>query len=616
MQAKSHVKKGEIEDARTLYQSVLQAFPKNKQAQKGLAALSKSNRRNESKGPHEHTTKQLVGLYNQGELAAVVKQAQALTEQYPESFFIWNILGAAAAQIGQLDEAVNAFQNILSIKPNHADAYYNMGNALKAQGKLEESIASYTKAVSLQPDYTDAYYNMGNALKIQGKMEQAIASYKKALSLKPSYAEAYSNMGNALQDQGKLDEAIESYKKALSLRPDYAEAYYNMGNALKDQGKLDLAIASYEKGLSVKADFAEVYNNMGKALKDQGKLDEAARAYEKALSLKPDYAEAHNNMGRLHWLNQNFNIAFELMEWRWRFKHDVSIGAKWDSARPEWNGEYNTRVFVWKEQGIGDEIMLGSTLKELNSISIKVIVECDKRLIPLYSRSFPKEMKFLDDRHKLMDYEYNGQIAIGSLLNHFRQNLRDFRESSPGWLKADRRKTAAFRKKVRESKSDMIIGISWFTKSKLANADKRNLSIQLLANYLNCVPARYVNLQYGVTADDLSENSSKYGLHLNCIDELDLFNDLDGLAALISACDIVISVDNATVHLAGALGIDTRVLLPLTADERWGLNSIHSYWYDSVTLYRQGTLADWNDPLQRLMIDLKNKSSQKIQDIL
>ena len=99
--------------------------------------------------------------------------------------------------------------------------------------------------------------------------------------------------------------------------------------------------------------------------------------------------------------------------------------------------------------------------------------------------------------------------------------------------------------------------------------------------------------------------SSKQGLKLNHIEELDLFNDLDGLAALISACDIVISIDNATVHLAGALGIDTRVLLPLTADERWGLNSVDSYWYDSVTLYRQKTLADWTDPLQSLMIDLK-----------
>ena len=115
-----------------------------------------------------------------------------------------------------------------------------------------------------------------------------------------------------------------------------------------------------------------------------------------------------------------------------------------------------------------------------------------------------------------------------------------------------------------------------------------------------------MNLQYGETAGELSQISSKYGISVEQIDELDLFNDIDGLAALISACDIVISIDNATVHLAGALGIDTRVLLPLTADERWGLNSTNSYWYDSVTLYRQEGLGDWHKPLERLTIDLKN----------
>ena len=129
----------------------------------------------------------------------------------------------------------------------------------------------------------------------------------------------------------------------------------------------------------------------------------------------------------------------------------------------------------------------------------------------------------------------------------------------------------------------------------------------MLTNYLQQTPGTYVNLQYGETAEELSQINSKYGLHVEQIDEVDLFNDLDSLAALISACDIVVSIDNATVHLAGALGVDTRVLLPLTADERWGLNSSKSYWYDSVTLYRQEAFGDWVKPLERLTSDVKNR---------
>jgi 2-polyprenyl-3-methyl-5-hydroxy-6-metoxy-1,4-benzoquinol methylase/TolA-binding protein len=141
-----------------------------------------------------------------------------------------------------------------------------MGNALKEQGKLEETIEAYNKALAIKPDYADAYYNMGNTLKEQGKMEEAIEAYNKAISLKPDYADAYSNMGNVLKGQGKLKEAIEAYNKALAIKPDNAEAYNNMGNALKDQGKLEEAIEDYKKALAIKPDYADAFYNMGNAL--------------------------------------------------------------------------------------------------------------------------------------------------------------------------------------------------------------------------------------------------------------------------------------------------------------------------------------------------------------
>jgi len=265
LKAKSHVKKGKIQEAQELYEAVLQAFPKNKRAQQGLAALNKSNQPNATQSPPQETINQLIDLYNQGQLAAVVEQAKGHTRQYPNAPIIWNILGAAAAQTGQIDQAINAFKRVTAIKPDYAEAHNNMGNVLKDQGKLEE----------------------------------AIEAYKKALSLKPDYAEAYNNMGNALMDQGKLEGSTEAYKKALSLKPDYADAHYNIGNVLKDQGKLEGSTVAYKKALSLKPDYADAYYNMGLVLKDQGKLEEAIEAYKKALSLKPDYAEASHILSAL-----------------------------------------------------------------------------------------------------------------------------------------------------------------------------------------------------------------------------------------------------------------------------------------------------------------------------
>ena len=297
LKAKSHAKKGEIDEAQKLYNAVLQAFPKNKRAQQGLAALNKPKQPAVTQGPPQETINQLINLYNQGQLVAVIEEANTLTAKYPDAFLIWNILGAANKGLDRVQAATEAFQRVTELNPNYADGFSNLGVTLQEQGKLDEAITSYQKALSLKPNYSEAYYNMGITLQQQGKLDEAIEAHNKALSLKPDYAKAHNNVGTALKEQGKLDEAIEAYNKALSLKPNYAEAHNNTGNALKEQGKLDEAIEAYNKALSLKPDYAEASYNMGNALREQGKLDEAIKALHKAVSLKPDYAEAHNNMG-------------------------------------------------------------------------------------------------------------------------------------------------------------------------------------------------------------------------------------------------------------------------------------------------------------------------------
>jgi tetratricopeptide (TPR) repeat protein/2-polyprenyl-3-methyl-5-hydroxy-6-metoxy-1,4-benzoquinol methylase len=231
--AKSHTKKGELAEAQVLYATILKSFPNNKKAQQGLTALGGGQGPAVERVPPRAIIDQLINLYNQGKLEVVVEQAQNLTAQYPKSVALWNLMGAAAAQIGQLDRAIFAFQGVLAIKPDTPEAYSNMGIALADQGKLEAAIEAYYKALAIQPDYAEAYSNMGIALKDQGKLEEAIEACSKAISIKPDYAEAYSNMGIALKEQGKLEEAIEAYYKALAIKPDYAVAYSNMGIALK-----------------------------------------------------------------------------------------------------------------------------------------------------------------------------------------------------------------------------------------------------------------------------------------------------------------------------------------------------------------------------------------------
>ena len=281
-QAKGHGAKGDIFDG-------LEARLRE--------VASKAAGDSQNQNPAKEVISQLTDLYNQGQLSAVIDLAQELTSQFPDSFMLWNFLGAAAAQTGRLDEALEALEKVTQLNPTFAGGHNNFGNLLKNQKKLDEAIGAYEKALALKPDFTEAYNNMGNALREQGKLDKAIEAYDKALAIKPDYAEAYNNMGVTLKEHGKLEEAIEAYNKALTIKPDYAEAYNNMGNALKEQGKLEDAIEAYNKARTIKPDYADAYYNMGNILKDQGNLEEAIEAYSKALAIKPDNAEAHNNMG-------------------------------------------------------------------------------------------------------------------------------------------------------------------------------------------------------------------------------------------------------------------------------------------------------------------------------
>jgi ADP-heptose:LPS heptosyltransferase len=394
------------------------------------------------------------------------------------------------------------------------------------------------------------------------------------------------------------------FSYALELKNDHPQSHNNLGNALKDLNKFEEALASYEHALSLKPDYAEAYHNMGTVFSALGKVEDAMKSYNKALSLRPNYPDAYDNLGRLHWSLQNFSTAFELMEWRWLSKRKF-IGTEFKDDMPIWDGSASKKVFVWKEQGIGDEIMFSSVFSELNATSQEVIIECDTRLLQLFERSFPSDIKFVEGRNLLQECNYNCHIALASLPKHFRTELDDFSKSANGWLKPDYKKVEEFKRQIQSHNAETIIGVSWFTNASGPRSRQRSISLVNLAKHLGSIPATFVNLQYGDVAEELLSVKSQTNFNIISIDDLDLFHDIDGLAALVSACDIVVSVDNLTVHLAGALGVDTRVLLPSVADERWALDRKDSYWYDSLTLYRQQINGNWDQPLELLINDLK-----------
>ena len=250
--AKSHERKGQMNEALELYHSVLAEFPHNIRAKQGLAKLSKPKPgASAGKNPSDEIIHQLITLFNKGQIRTVTQECDRLTKKFPQSFLLWNLLGVANNAQGKLEEASAAWNKALLIKPDFAEAHNNIGAAFLSQGKFEEASAAYNKALLIKPDYANAHYNLGITLQELDRLEEAVASYSKAIALKPDYTEAHYNLGNTLEELGRSTDAEASYRKAIALKPDYADAHSNLGVTLQELGKLEDALTQYKKSFEL-----------------------------------------------------------------------------------------------------------------------------------------------------------------------------------------------------------------------------------------------------------------------------------------------------------------------------------------------------------------------------
>ena len=651
-QAEYYVKRGEVSEAQKFYKAILTAVPNNEKAQAALTALHKVQASTNTQSPPQEIINQLLNLYNSGNLEAVVKQASSLTEQYPDAFIIWNILGAANKGLGKtveaseafkkatelnptyadghsnlgvtlqeqgkLEEAIEAYTKALSLKPDYADAHYNMGGALQEHGKLDEAVEAFNKALTIKPEYAEAYNNMGVTLKEQGKLDEAMASFNKALAIKSDYAEAYNNMGTVLKDQGKLEKAIASYNKALSLKPDYAKAYNNMGVTLQEQGKLDEAIEAYKMALAIKSEYAEAYNNMGTVLKDQGKLDEAIEAYKMALAIEPDYAEAYNNMGsafqdqgKLEKAIASFNKALSLkpdnaetytnMGLTYLCKGSLEEGFKFNEYRFK-KQKVPTRAPREKLHWNGSEPIKGKEFLVYEEQGLGDIIQFCRYLPTLVKQGAKVTFKVTQKLHAILQTMDSGvtlsttdadegQIDFEAPLMSLPHLFKTHLKTIPSmnpYLYANHGRTKTWGERLHTDR--FKIGICWQgSKSKIDIG--RSFPLSLFEGISKAPNVELISLHKGEgehQIKDISFDLTTLGADFDA--DQDAFLDT---AAVMMNCDLIITSDTAIAHLAGALGCQTWVALKHVPDWRWMLDRSDSPWYPTMTLYRQKNPGDW-----------------------
>ncbi len=230
----------------------------------------------------------------------------------PSCWMAYNNLGSELMEnTPNLPEAISDFKRSLQLKPDYAEAHYNLGKALARSGKTTEAINQYRQALLIQPDHADIYDNLGNAFYQQGQLTEAIEQYRQALQIEPRHIDAHNNLGVALAQTGHLTEAIEQYHEALLLSPENAELHTKLGNALTRMGRLPEAMEEYRLALQIKPGDAGMHTNMGIVLVEMGRLPEAMEQYQQALRLQPDYPEVHLNLANALWRTNRATEAIE-----------------------------------------------------------------------------------------------------------------------------------------------------------------------------------------------------------------------------------------------------------------------------------------------------------------
>jgi tetratricopeptide (TPR) repeat protein len=567
----------------------------------------------------------------QGRPAEAAVCYQQLLQLNPEHVDAHFNLGVALAQQGRLDEAAASYERALQINGQRYDAWNNLGNVHKERRHWSAAIACYQQALRWQPSYVQAHNNLGQALAELGRVEEAIGSYQRAISLSPNYAKAHSNLGSILAQQGRLDEAASCYREALRLTPHFAEAHYNLGKVLGDQGRLEQAVACYAEAIRLQPDFAQAHYNLGKTLEDlgrlsdavpvyqeavrlspknvesknnlatvlvrHGQLDDALAHYEEAIRVTPGYGEAHFNRALVWLLRGDFEKGWPEYEWRWKvpgFKRRQFTVPLWDGKPLD-----GRTILLHAEQGLGDTIQFLRFASLVKQRGGTVLVDCQPALLPLAATCSgidrllrPGEPQPAFDVHAPV-------LSLGGILG---TRLATIPADIP-YLAADPVRVERWRKEL-AAVPPFKVGVVWQGSVGFKGDRYRSVPLMQFAPLADIPGVSLFSLQVGYGSEQLATA----GLPVTDLTGRFEQTSLADLAAVLTCLDLLITVDTAPAHLAGALGVPVWVALPKSSDWRWLLERDDSPWYPTMRLFRQQQAGDWSTVFRQMARALEERT--------
>jgi len=471
---------------------------------------------------------------------------------------------------GRFEHAITTIDKLLSEDPNNIELMLLMGEVLMRSEKFGEALQYFAKVVEKDNKNIKALNNFGAALLRNKQLEDAKEILLYALDLSPNNIEIYTNLGSVYQSLLEPEKSLEMAFKVIEINPSWYMAYNNLGCALGDLLRLDDAKEAYKTAVTLNPKYLPATINLAQLEIKLGNHQKGVDLYEGALLLS-NISNGEKELVK-YYLSHSYlyfgNLSLGWKYYEYGFSEMLPTGA-YRSLRkfkkPRWNGDLNSdkTILIWREQGLGDEILFSTCLVNMHISGLKIILECDPRLIEIFQRIYPRfkiRGESIDFQSQSIFNDFDEHVPIGSLPGYFRTHIHDFQIESPKFLPLTH-KIKEVRNRLSPYKNKILVGICWRSGSLSLERNLNYTSLRDWGELFNNPNYQFVNLFHGECENELTEAENIYGIKILRWHDFDLKNDLETVLALVAELDCVVSVATAVSVIAAAAGTTTLVLL-------------------------------------------------------
>lgn len=463
---------------------------------------------------------------------------------------------------------------------------FEMHNA----GRCEEAEALCRVLEQIRPRNGQLLFLLGMILHKTSQDEEAVQWLSRAAEYRPGSARIFNGLGCAYQGLEDHARAAAAFEKALELQPESADVFYNLGKSRYLLGQVDHATELFRRAVEINPRDANSWNNLGKCLKELNHLRESIAAYNRAVEIMPDYALAHYGRAISLMTDGRLLEGFREYEWRWHSMTPRKF------PQPVWHGESAPRktLFVHAEQGFGDAIQMARFMSMARERVGSLILECRPELTTLLQYSKCADV-VIPHGAAIPSFDYF--VPLMSLPRALGVTMETIPARTP-YLRAPAHEG------LPSQAGCLKVGLAWAGNPNHHQDAARSIPLEALAPILGVPGVAFYSLLPSAPQRDQSSLQSSRVIHSDLV-----FKDFLDTASVIAEMDLVIAVDTAVAHLAGALAKPTWLLVQHSPDWRWFLDRADTPWYPTMQLFRQTERGRWETPIRRVAGSLRRLAS-------